>query len=62
MLVIISTLHMFAVSLIAVGAIIYTHVTTVPCPQKYMGSGEIVRYCELDYGAKWILKDEFIKD
>jgi|TARA_B100000959_G_C14882567_1_gene583195 hypothetical protein len=53
---------MFAVSLIAVGAIIYTHVTTVPCPQKYMGSGEIVRYCELDYGAKWILKDEFIKD
>lgn len=53
---------MIAVSLIAVGAIIYTHVAAVPCPRKYMGSGEITRYCELDYGAKWILKDEFIKD
>ena len=39
------------------------------CPRKYRvtqenGGGlaqpsDIFRYCELDYGAKWVLKDEY---
>ena len=39
-----------------------------PCPRKYRVTQEkggvlvqpsdIYQYCELDYGAKWVLKDE----
>ena len=42
--------------------------TPEPCPRKYRVTQEkggalaqpsdIFRYCELDYGGKWVLKDE----
>ncbi len=32
--------------------------TTISCPKKYMNNVNISRYCELDYGAKWRLKEE----
>ena len=32
--------------------------TPADCPRKYMKSSEITRYCELDYGGKWKLKEE----
>tara|TARA_B100000287_G_C20548950_1_gene747675 strand:- start:808 stop:1032 length:225 start_codon:yes stop_codon:yes gene_type:complete len=59
------------VGLLGVGAIVYTSITAVPCPRKYQvgvedggvlqNRGDIVRYCKLDYDARWILKEEFIK-
>ena len=33
--------------------------TTAPCPKKYMDSKYIVQHCELDYGGKFILNDEW---
>jgi hypothetical protein len=33
--------------------------TTTPCPKKYMDSKYISRHCELDYGGKFILTDEW---
>jgi|21_taG_2_1085346.scaffolds.fasta_scaffold42987_4 hypothetical protein len=53
---IISTGLMILIQAIIVGGIIYTN--DPPCPAKYMKGGDIVRYCKLDYGAKWVLKEE----
>ena len=31
---------------------------TAPCPKKYMVNSNIFRYCKLDYGGKFILREE----
>ena len=64
---IIPTATMIIVQIIAVGCIIWT--TPEPCPRKYRVTQEkggilvkptgIHRYCELDYGGKFILKDKW---
>jgi len=58
-MIIVATWKVILVGLFGVGISIYSHISAVPCPKKYrdMG-GEIIRYCELDYGAKWRLKEE----
>jgi hypothetical protein len=33
--------------------------TVTPCPKKYMDSKYISQHCELDYGGKFILNDEW---
>jgi len=33
--------------------------TTVPCPKKHMDSSNIKQYCELDYGGKFILNQDY---
>ena len=38
---------------------IFVGCSTVSCPKKYMNNVNIGRYCELDYGAKWLLKKEY---
>ena len=35
--------------------------TTVPCPKKHMDSSNIKQYCELDYGGKFILNQDYSK-
>ena len=61
-MLIVATWKVFLVSCGIVGAIIFNHMSEIPCPKKYMDmGGEIVRYCKLDYGARWILKDEYKK-
>ena len=61
-MIIVATWKVFLVSSGIVGAIIYSHLSEIPCPKKYMDmGGEIVRYCKLDYDARWILKDEYKK-
>jgi len=32
--------------------------TTAPCPKKYMVNSNIFRYCKLDYGGKFKLREE----
>ena len=32
---------------------------TTSCPKKYMDSKHIAQHCELDYGGKFILNDEW---
>ena len=61
-MIIVATWKVFLVSCGIVGTIIYNHLSEIPCPKKYMDmGGEIVRYCKLDYDARWILKDEYKK-
>ncbi len=62
---IITTTTIILIQAIAVGCIIWT--TPDPCPRKYRVTQEqggvlvnltdIHRYCELDYGGKWKIKD-----
>ena len=64
---IISTTTLFIFQVIAVGCVIWT--TPDPCPRKYKVLQEdggmlaeysdIHRYCDLDYGGKWKIKDGF---
>jgi hypothetical protein len=35
--------------------------TTTSCPKKYMDSRNIKQYCELDYGGKFILNQDYSK-
>jgi hypothetical protein len=35
--------------------------TTTSCPKKYMDSNNIKHYCELDYGGKFILNQDYSK-
>jgi hypothetical protein len=35
--------------------------TTTSCPKKYMDSNNIKQYCELDYGGKFILNQDYSK-
>lgn len=56
------------IGFLGVGAIVYTSITAVPCPRKYQvtkedggllqNRGDIMRYCKLDYNARWILKGD----
>jgi len=57
-MIIVATWKVILVGLFGVGISIYSHISKIPCPKKYhdMG-GQIVRYCELDYGGRWILKE-----
>ena len=57
---------MIIVQVIVVGCVLWT--TPEPCPRKYRvtqdnggelaHASDIFRYCTLDYGGKFILKDE----
>ena len=60
------------INLLIVGVSIFSYFAfTHPpdCPRKYrvtqekggalVNPSDIFRYCELDYGSKWVLKDEF---
>ena len=63
---IITTTTLIIIQVIAVGCVIWT--TPDPCPRKYKVLQEdggvlakysdIHRYCDLDYGGKWKIKDE----
>jgi hypothetical protein len=63
---IITTATVIIVQALVVSWIVFT--SPEPCPRKYRVTQEnggvlaqpsdIFRYCELDYGAKWVLKDE----
>ena len=33
--------------------------TTTSCPKKYMESKHIAQHCELDYGGKFILNQDY---
>jgi len=64
---IIATTTLIIIQVIAVGCVIWT--TPDPCPRKYKvlqeDGGELAkysdihRYCDLDYGGKWKIKDGF---
>ena len=66
MLVIIATWKVMAAVLLIAGTIMWTDPT--PCPRKYRVTqeqggvltylGDIHKYCTLDYGGKFILKEE----
>lgn len=70
-MVIVATWKVLLLGFAFVGAAIYTHVSEVPCPLRYkllekdggelQNEGDIVRYCNLDYEARWVLKDEYKK-
>ena len=64
---IIETVTMFIIQSLILGGIIWT--TPEDCPRKYRVTQErggalasptdIHRYCKLDYGGKWKLKEEY---
>jgi hypothetical protein len=64
---IITTTTMFILQALVIGGIIWT--TPEPCPRKYKVLQEdggmlakysdIHRYCDLDYGGNWKIKDEY---
>jgi hypothetical protein len=67
---IITTATVIIVQALVVSWIVFT--TPEPCPRKYRVTQEqggvlanisdIHRYCTLDYGGKFILKDEYKED
>ena len=64
---IVSVTHMIIAQALIIGGIIWT--TPDPCPRKYRVTQEkggilaspsdIFRYCKLDYGGKFVLRDEY---
>ena len=64
---IITTATMLIVQALVVSWIVFT--TPESCPRKYrvtqekggmlVNSSDVHRYCELDYGGKFVLKDEY---
>ena len=58
---------MFILQALVIGGIIWT--TPEPCPRKYRvlqkdggmlaKYSDIHRYCDLDYGGNWQIKDEY---
>jgi len=64
---IITTATIIIVQALVVSWIVFTN--PEPCPRKYrvtqekggilVNSSDIHRYCELDYGGKFVLKDEY---
>ena len=64
---IITTATIIIVQALVVSWIVFT--TPEPCPRKYRVMQEqggilasptdIHRYCKLDYGGKWVIKDEY---
>jgi len=58
-MIIVATWKVILVGLFGVGLSVYSHISAVPCPKEYHDAGgEIVLYCELDYGGRWVLKGE----
>ena len=63
---IIATTTLIIVQVVVVGCVLWMN--PEPCPRKYrvtqesggilVNSSDIHRYCELDYGGKFVLKDE----
>ena len=64
---IIATTTMIMIQVIIVGCVLWMN--PEPCPRKYrvtqekggvlVNSSDVHRYCELDYGGKFVLKDEY---
>ena len=64
---VITTTSLIIVQALVVGWIVFTR--PEPCPRKYRviqerggvlaNLSDIHRYCELDYGGKFVLKDKF---
>ena len=64
---IITTTTMFIIQTLIISTIMWT--TPEPCPRKYrvtqenggvlVNAVDIHRYCELDYGGRFILKEEY---
>ncbi len=64
---IIATTTMIMIQVIIVGCVLWMN--PEPCPRKYMvvkdAGGELAiladihRYCKLDYGGRFVLKDEY---
>ena len=64
---IITTATVIIVQALVVSWIVFTN--PEPCPRKYRVTQEsggalasptdIHRYCELDYGGKWVINDEY---
>ena len=67
---IITTATIIIVQALVVSWIVFTNPES--CPRKYRvtqerggvltNSADVHRYCELDYGGKFVLKDEFKKE
>ena len=67
---IITTATVIIVQALVVSWIVFT--SPEPCPRKYRVTQEqggvlaspvdIQRYCKLDYGGKWVIKDEYRKE
>ena len=67
---IIATTTLIIVQIVVVGCVLWLN--PEPCPRKYRviqeqggvlaNMSDIHRYCELDYGGKFILKDEYKED
>ena len=67
---IVETVTLFIIQTLILGGIIWT--TPEDCPRKYRVTVEhggalaapvdIHRYCKLDYGGKWKLKDDYKED
>jgi hypothetical protein len=67
---IIATTTLIIVQVVVVGCVLWMN--PEPCPRKYRVTQEhggvlanmsdIHRYCELDYGGKFMLKEEFIEE
>ena len=67
---IIATTTMIMIQVIIVGCVLWMN--PEPCPRKYRvmqeeggllaNMSDIHRYCELDYGGKFMLKEEYIEE
>ena len=67
---VITTGTLIIVQALIVGWIVFTN--PEPCPRKYRvtqerggvlaNSADVHRYCELDYGGKFVLKEEYIEE
>ena len=67
---IIATTTIIIIQIIVVGCVLWMN--PEPCPRKYRviqreggvlaNMSDIHRYCELDYGGKFVLKDEYKED
>jgi len=64
---IIATTTLIIIQVIAVGCVVFTN--PEPCPRKYrvtqekggilVNPSDVHRYCDIDYGGKFVLKDEY---
>ena len=65
-MIIVATWKVFLVSCGIVGTIIYSHLSEIPCPKKYMDmGGDVIIYCEVTsagLGHTWSLKKEYYEE
>ena len=54
---IISTVNLLIVGVSIFSYFVFTH--PEPCPRKYRVLQDVHRYCTLDYGLNFVLKDEY---